>query len=331
MDNADMAKVYFFTRTEKLLSALDLLGIEDFRGARVPIKLHMGEPGNKYYISPFIVKLIVGRLKDMGAEPFLLDTTVAYPGPRSTRDGYKSVAYRHGFGDSQMGCEVVIGEEGVKVVECGHSFDVAKEIHESTHLLVISHVKGHIQAGFGGAIKNLGMGGVTKSMKRRIHHMSIPRLAAEKCDLCGSCAEICPSHAITVDSDWKYDSTACDGCGKCVSACSTGALSYEIMDFQKGLALAAKACIWKKRVLYVNTLVNITRGCDCESHPGPIICPDIGYLASNEIAVIDRASLELINEVKPDVFEKTHQIDPSKQVQYAQEIGLPVSYELRRL
>ena len=332
VDNStDMAEVYFFTEAEKLPSALDLLGIEDFRGARVPIKLHMGEPGNRYYISPSIVKLAVGRLKDIGAEPFLFDTTVAYSGPRSTRDGYRRVASRHGFGDGKMGCEVVIGEEGVKVVECGHSFEVAKEIYESTHLLVMSHVKGHIQAGFGGAIKNLGMGGVTKAAKRMIHHMSIPRLSAEKCDLCGSCAEVCPSHAITVDLDWKYDSIACEGCGKCVSACQSGALSYDIMDFQKGLTLAAKACIWGKRALYINTLVNITRSCDCDPHPGPIVCPDIGYLASNELAAIDSASLELINELKPGVFEKVNQIDPAKQVRYAQEIGLLASYELRKL
>ena len=326
-----MAEVYFFTEAEKLLIALDLLGIEDFRRARVPIKLHMGEPGNRYYISPSIVKLTVGRLKDIGAEPFLFDTTVAYPGPRSTRDGYKKAAYRHGFGNDKMGCEVVIGEEGVKVVECGHSFEVAKEIYESTHLVVMSHVKGHVQAGFGGAIKNLGMGGVTKGTKRIIHRMSTPKRLAEKCDLCGSCAEACPFHAITVDSDWRYDSTACQGCSTCVSVCPSGALSYEIMDLQKGLALAAKACIWGKRVLYINALVNITRSCDCDPHPDPIICPDIGYLASNELAAIDRASLELINEVKPGVFEKVNLIDPSKQVRYAQEIGFPASYELRRL
>ncbi len=325
-----MAEVYFFTELEKLISALDLLGIEDFRGARVPIKLHMGEPGNKYYISPSIVKLTVGRLKNIGADPFLFDTTVAYPGPRSTQKGYRQVAYKHGFRKEKIGCEVAIGEEGVKVVEGGYSFEVAKEIYESTHLVIMSHVKGHIQAGFGGAIKNLGMGGVTKGTKRMIHHMSIPRFSAEKCNLCGSCAEVCPYHAITVDLEWRYDSILCEGCGKCVSVCQSGALSYEFMDLQKGLALAAKACIQGKRVLYINTLVNITRSCDCDSHPGPIICPDIGYLASNELA-IDRASLELIDEVKPKVFEEMNGIDPSKQVRYAQEIGLIVSYELKRL
>ena len=332
VDNgADMAEVYFFTEVEKLLSALDLLGIEDFRGARVPIKLHMGEPGNRYYISPSMVKLTVGRLKDIGAEPFLFDTTVAYPGPRSTRDGYKRVAYRHGFGEDKIGCEVVIGEEGVKVVKGGYSFEVAKEIYESTHLVVISHVKGHIGAGFGGAIKNLGMGGVTKGTKRMIHSMSIPRFLAEKCDFCGACAEVCPYHAITVNSDWRHDSIACGGCGKCVSACPSEALSYKVMDLQKGLALAAKACIWGKRVLYINALVNITRNCDCEPQPEPIICPDIGYLASDEIAAIDRVSLELIDEIKPGVFEEVNQVNPSKQVQYAQEIGLLTSYELKRL
>ena len=326
-----MAEVYFFTEVGKLLSALDLLGIEDFRGVKVLIKLHMGEPGNKYYISPSIVKLAVGKLEDIGAEPFLFDTTVAYPGPRSKKDGYKRVAYRHGFNEDKMGCKVVIGEEGVEVVEGGYSFEVAKEIYESTHLIVMSHVKGHVQAGFGGAIKNLGMGGVTKGMKRTIHRMSMPSFCMEKCDLCGSCAEACPSHAITIDSNWRYDSIACEGCGKCVSACPTGALSYKIMDFQKGLALAAKACIWGKRVLFINTLVNITRSCDCDPHPEPIICPDIGYLASNELAAIDRASLELINEVKPRVFEETNQIDPAKQVQYAQEIGFTGSYKQVKL
>jgi uncharacterized Fe-S center protein len=330
-NNTGMAEVYFFNEAQKLVSALDLLGIEDFRGVRVPVKLHMGEPGNRYYISPSLVKLVIERLKDIGAEPFLFDTTVAYPGSRSTRRGYENVAYKHGFGGDNMGCKVVIGEQGVKAAEGGYSFEVAKEIYESTHLVVMSHVKGHILSGFGGAIKNLGMGGVTKEAKRIIHHLSSPTFLAEKCDLCGSCAEVCPCHAISVDSEWRYDTIACDGCGKCVAVCPTGALSLKVMDLQKGLALAAKACISGKRVLYINALVNIARSCDCDPHPDPIICPDIGYLASNGLASIDRASLELVDEVKPKVFEEVNGVDPYKQVRYIQELGIASSYELRRL
>ena len=330
-NNTGMAEVYFFSETQKLVNALDLLGIEDFRGVRVPVKLHMGEPGNRYYISPSLVKLVIERLEDIGTEPFLFDTTVAYYGPRTTRDGYERVAYQHGFGEDSMGCKVVIGEEGVKVAEGGYSFEVAKEIYESTHLVVMSHVKGHILSGFGGAIKNLGMGGVTKEAKRIIHHLSSPIFLAEKCNLCGACVEVCPCHAISVDSEWRYDTIACDGCGKCVAVCPTGALSLKVMDLQKGLALAAKACISGKRVLYINALVNIARNCDCDPHPDPIICPDIGYLASSGLASIDRASLELVDKVKPKVFEKAHGVDPYKQVRYIQELGIASSYELRRL
>jgi uncharacterized Fe-S center protein len=326
-----MIKVYFFTDMEKLPGALELLGIEDFKGVRVPIKLHMGEPGNSYHISPYTVKLAARKLKDIGAKPFLFDTTVAYAGPRSTRDGYMEAAYEHGFSEDSMGCEVVIGEEGIKVVEQGYSFEVAKEIYESTHLVVISHVKGHIATGFGGAIKNLGMGGMTKETKQMIHDMCIPTLSPQVCNLCGSCAEICPFNAITVDSEWRYDSVPCIGCGKCVSACTTGALSHAAMDIQKGLALAAKTCVWGKRVLYISALINISESCDCLPHNSPIICPDIGYLASNELAAIDKASLELIHKERPNIFETVTRVDPSKQVHYAQEIGFSDSYELVRL
>lgn len=330
-NSTDMAEVYFFTETKKLLSALDILGIEDFRGKRVPVKLHMGEPGNRYYISPSVVKLVVESLEEIGAEPFLFETTVNYLGARSTREGYRQVAFRHGFGEDEMGCKVVIGEEGVKVVEGGHSFEVAKEIYESTHLIVISHVKGHVEAGFGGAIKNLSMGGVTKWTKRIIHQMGIPKLSVEECDLCGSCAEACPYQAITVDEEWRYDRASCWGCSKCIATCPNGALSPEVMDFHKALALSAKACIRGKRVLYINAVVNITRNCDCEADPGPIICPDIGYLASNELTAIDRASLELIDKVKPRLFKEVNGIDPTKQVRYLEEIGFPSSYQLRKL
>ena len=326
-----MSKVYFCTGTDKIPGALDQLDIEKFRDMKVLVKLHMGEPGNQCFISPSLVKLIVGKLKEVNAKPFLFDTTVAYSGLRGSRDGYLKVAHRHGFGNDAIGCEVIIGDAGVQVEERGHILDVAREIYETSHLVVISHVKGHIQTGFGGAIKNLGMGGVTKHTKRLLHRMSIPRHLAEKCDLCDSCAEICPRDAITVEVEWKYDSAACDGCGKCVDACPNEALNYEIMDLQEGLATAARACIAGKTTLYINALVDIAQNCDCDPHAGPIICPDIGYLASKELAAIDRASLELVHKIKPGIFEEVTRVDPSKQIKYAQDIGLDSSYELIRL
>jgi len=326
-----MYSAYFFTAESQLPEALDLLGIADFKGKKVPLKLHMGEPGNKYYISPSLVKLAVRKLHEVGAEPFLFDTTVAYPGPRSTKAGYEEAARRHGFGEGEMGCRFVIGDRGVKVAESGYTFEVANEIYESSHLIVISHVKGHIGAGFGGAIKNLGMGGVTRETKAAIHAMSSPVLVKEECDLCGDCARACPFNALTVEQEWEWNKASCQGCGVCVSACTKGALIYKGMDLQRGLALSAKACISGRHVVYINAMVNISRDCDCDANARPAICPDIGYLVCDGVAAIDRASLDLVYKVRPQVFEQTTGIDPSRQVRYAQELGLDVSYELVRL
>jgi len=309
------AKVYFFTAEDKLPVALERIGVGDFKGARVPVKLHMGEPGNRYFVSPLLVKLAVEKLKSIGAEPFLFDTTVAYPGPRSTVKGHLKVAAAHGFGAERMGCEVVIGDKGSAVAEC-------------THMLVISHVKGHIQAGFGGAIKNLGMGGVTRETKQKIHLMCVPVLSRDMCDLCGACAEACPFDAITVDGEWRRSKTKCMGCGKCVSVCQVGALRYNVMDLQRALALSAKACVAGRRVIYVNAIVNISRNCDCDAHAGPIICPDVGYLVSDSLAAIDRASLEAVDTKCPGVFEKVNGVDPSRQIRYAEGLGFASDYEL---
>jgi len=151
------------------------------------------------------------------------------------------------------------------------------------------------------------------------------------CNLCGICAEACPFDAITVAPDWSRSKIKCMGCGKCVSVCNTGALRYRVMNLQRALALSAKACVGDKRVVYVNAMVNVSRNCDCDPGAGPIICPDIGYVASDSLAAIDRASLDLIDKVKPGVFEKVNKVDPSKQVRYTEELGFTSSYELIRL
>jgi len=317
--------------THKLEEALGILNVQDFEDQRTPIKLHFGEPGNRSYISPRLVKTVVDMLKDVGAKPFLFDTTVLYSGPRSTIKGYEQVARKHGFGIDNIGCETVIGEEGVEVVGFGHSFQVAKEIYDNTHIIVISHFKGHCMAGFGGAIKNLGMGCVTRETKRLVHHMSSLRYQPDACSLCGECEDACPRQAIVLNDRWSYDQSICDGCGRCISACPNSALTSEYTTLQQGLAWAASVCVRSKRVIYINALINITRNCDCDPSPGPVICPDIGYLVSHEPAAIDRASLDLVNDVRPGVFEKAHSISSSTQIQYAEEAGLITSYELKRL
>ena len=139
------------------------------KGSRIAVKLHMGEKGNKYYIKPDAIKGIVSVLKELGLKPFLFDSVVLYSGERDTKEKYYATAKKHGFTEEKIGCHIVISDTGVEVKTDNLTAHVCKELAEADGMLVVSHVKGHCCYGFGGAIKNLGMGGVTPKTKEAIH------------------------------------------------------------------------------------------------------------------------------------------------------------------
>jgi uncharacterized Fe-S center protein len=325
-----MTKVVFLTDIKELHTALSLFSLQSYAGKKVPVKLHMGEKGNPYFVKPELVKHVVDALKKVDANPFLFDTTVSYPGARHTKTEYEKLAKLHGFTLKNIGCDVVIDDSGVLTVVEGRTFEVAEHIKNSTHIFALSHVKGHIQSGMGGAIKNFGMGGVTKETKRKIHSDSYPVYQKDTCTYCGVCAEVCPFHAIRVNEEsWEYNKQECFGCSVCVDACPSKALQNQDADLQFLLTCAAKACVQGKTVLYLNELKRIAKGCDCDPNAGPVICPDIGYLVSDDPVAIDKASLDIINKFKENVFEKVNKIDPMKQIRYGERIGLgSSSYQL---
>jgi hypothetical protein len=328
-----MNKVVFFTNLKDLHNAVVQFPLHGFTGKKVPLKLHMGEKKNPYFVKPELVKLVVDELKKVHADPFLFDTTVAYHGARYTKTEYLKLANLHGFTMKNVGCDVVIDDTGVPTLVEGRTFEVAEHLKNSTHIFALSHVKGHIQTGMGGAIKNFGMGGVTKETKIRIHDSSYPIYQKDACTYCSVCAEVCPFHAIKVNEEsWDYNEKACFGCGACVDACPSKALQYQDADLQFLLACSAKACVQGKNVLYLNELKRIAKGCDCDPNAGPIICPDIGYLVGDDPVAIDKASLDLINNVKENVFEKVNKVNPLKQIKYGEQIGLgSASYQLIEL
>jgi len=328
-----MSKVIFFTDETKLHSALEQFDIKSFSGKQVPVKLHMGEMKNKYFLKPEFVKLVVDELKKVKADPYLFDTTVAYTGLRHYVSGYQQLARIHGFSMKKVGCDVIIDDRGIPTTVHGRDYEVAWHLSNSTHIFAITHVKGHVATGMGGAIKNFGMGGVTKETKQRMHHGSRPVYQKDKCTYCGVCAELCPFEAITVKKDkWKQNMRSCFGCGVCVDACNESALTNKDADLQYVLACAAKACVQDKSLIYLNELKRISKSCDCDPFADPIICPDVGYLISDDPVAIDKASLDLINDVKKDVFEKENHISPLKQIKYGEEIGLgSSSYQLTEL
>ena len=318
-----LKKVVFFSDLDYLYGALEYFNIKYFSEKSVPVKLHMGENKNKYFPKPDFVKRIIVELKKANLYPYLFDTTVAYTGLRHSVSGYKKLAKLHGFNRKEIGCKVVIDDFGIPIIVKNRVYDVADHIYKSTHIFSLSHVKGHIGTGMGGAIKNLGMGGVTKETKLRMHHGSRPLFKEDSCDYCGLCAEVCPFNAINVKEEkWILNMKSCFGCGVCVNNCKKGAITNDDADLQFVLSCAAKACVQGKNVLYLNELKRIARSCDCDPFADPIICPDIGYLVSDDPVAIDMASLDLVNNIKKDIFKKENNVDPIKQIKYGEEIGL---------
>ena len=328
-----MSTVVYFKDAEQLPNALDEFDLRSFSHQSVPVKLHMGEMKNKYFPRPVFVKQVIDYLIDHEMQPFLTDTTVAYNAPRKSKSGYKKVAYLHGFSKKKIGCEVVIDDQGVPVEVEGRNYEVADHLHKASCIVAISHVKGHVASGFGGAIKNFGMGGVTKETKKRMHHGAKPVYTKDKCTFCGICAEVCPFNAITIkDNEWEKSERKCFGCGVCVDNCKTGGLQFEDASFQFVLACACKACVQSKQVLYINDVNRIARSCDCDPFSGPIICPDVGYVVGMDPVAVDTVSLDLIDKQKDQVFYKEHHVDPRKQILFGEQIGLGSrKYSLKEL
>ena len=327
-----MTDVYFFEKESQLPNALDQMDLSQFQHQEVLVKLHMGEPKNKFHIRPSFVHLVITELHKNKMNPFLYDTTVVYESPRKYVEGYQNVARKHGFSKDHIGCPVTIDDQGIQLTLDKHTFEVGTTLHGASHIVALSHVKGHVATGMGGAIKNFGMGGVTRKTKRMMHHSAKPIYTKNSCNYCGICAEVCPFDAITVhDTNWNI-SKSCFGCGVCVDNCSEQALSVRTAELPYLLALATKTCVTGKQVLYINDVNRISRSCDCDPNAGPVLCADVGYLLSTDPVAIDAASLDLINEQCPDVFLKENHVDPSKQIRYAEEIGLgSTGYRLIRL
>lgn len=323
-----MKKVVFFTDENKISESLENFDLSIFEGKKYPFKLHMGEPKNKYFPRVKTVGKVIDELIQRKGEPFLYDTTVAYTGPRNSKTGYEEVAQLHGF--TKLGVDVIIDTKGTNVYVEGRAYEVAEALHKTDCIFAFSHVKGHIATGMGGAIKNFGMGGVTKQTKRKMHHASRPLYQKDKCTFCGVCAEVCPFDAIkTTDKTWEISKSKCFGCGVCVENCKHGGIINEDKDLQYLLSCAAYASVKDKNVIYLNDVNRISKGCDCDPGSGPIICPDIGYLVSDDPVAIDKASLDLVHDIKPDIFEKENNVSPFKQIKYGEEIGLGSSkYQL---
>lgn len=281
--------------------------------ARVAIKLHMGEPGNPYALAAPFVKRIGDCLRDAGREPFLFDTPVTYESPRGSAERYLRAAADRGFDAARIGFPVVVSNRSVEAKGRRMSYGVAADLVDADGVLLLTHVKGHLACGFGGAIKNVGMGCLSRETKGAIHRGGEP-VHRDGCTACGACVEACPTGNVVLESDRPtFGKTWCPGCSNCVIACPAGAIEARVDLFDELLAEGAVLAHERFRSVFcVNVLRGIAKHCDCVADAGPIVAPDIGFVCAPDMLTADVASLEMVRErtKREDLFAEVHGHSP---------------------
>ncbi len=273
----------------------------------VAVKIHPGEEGNSSYVSPDNVNRVIEALDPGTDRVFLTDTTVLYPGRRMSAPDYLRLTREHGFGLPDTPPFIIadgLRGENETVVKMPEDFrtneaHIASIISSSDALVVISHFKGHLLTGFGGALKNLGMGCASRAGKLYQHSSVKPLIKTDKCTACGICAAHCQAEAISIGRYAKINPDICTGCGECLGRCPEGAIrvswNQNMNIFMRRMVEYAWATVKvSKPLVYVNFLTSVVPDCDCMHDSAPPFVDDIGVLASTDPVAIDMASLDLV-------------------------------------
>lgn len=330
MTATESAKVYFTNlRTHAKESQLDKLkrlikraGIEqiDFQNKFVAIKIHFGELGNLSFLRPNYARAVADVVKELGGKPFLTDCNTLYVGSRKNALEHIDCAYQNGFTPYATGCHVIIadglkgtdetlvpvkGGEYVKEAKIGHA------LMDADIVISLTHFKGHEQAGFGGAMKNLGMGGGSRAGKMEQHAAGKPSVKGDRCIGCHACERICAHGAVSFDETRErelangtvrtvhvahIDHDRCVGCGRCIGACNQDAIepdydqAVEVLNYK--IAEYTKAVVQDRPNFHISLAIDISPNCDCHPENDTPIVNDIGMFASFDPVAIDQACID---------------------------------------
>lgn len=316
------SKVYFTdyrcqdgnSRLDKLRKVCLAAGIKniDFDGKFVAIKMHFGELGNLSFLRPNYAKVVVDIIKECNGKPFLTDCNTLYPGFRKNALEHLDCANLNGFNPITTGCQVIIadGLRGTDEVEVKIDGEYVKEakigraIMDADIFVSLSHFKGHESTGFGGAIKNIGMGCGSRAGKMEQHNHGKPVVDEEACKGCRFCSKECGSNAITYENNKAHiHHDICKGCGRCIGACGYDAIynpndnTNEILD--RKMAEYAWAVCKDRPTFHICLVQEVSPMCDCHAMNDTALVPDIGIFASFDPVALDQACADAVLKANP--------------------------------
>jgi uncharacterized Fe-S center protein len=307
------SKVFFAdTRTgnrENLFSKLERLLENGGLGDLTAVKIHFGEKGGHAYIRPPFLRRIVDCVKALGGRPFLTDSCTLYPGERKEAVSALSCGIENGFAYAVVGvplvmCDGLRGHSARRVEIRGEvlkSVDIALGILEADALIAVSHFKCHELTGFGGALKNLGMGCSSREGKLEQHSSVAPEVAEAYCTACAACLRACVHDAIRfIEGKARIIPEKCAGCGRCITVCEEKAIKIQWNEapaqVMKKMAEYAKGAVQGKagKALFVNFVTQVSPACDCYGHSDAPIVPDQGILVSSDPVAVDQACADMV-------------------------------------
>ena len=325
----------------KAILALEAMGFPaQLHGDQVCIKTHFGALGNQYHLRPAYIRFLCDKMRSCGGLPTVAETCgMGAPhsggiyGGRCSEEEYLSCALMHGFTRETMGAPLIMldGPFGQDIVEApvkGLHFNrvlVAGRLREFQHLVLATHFKGHGAAGFGGTIKNLGIGCVSKGGKAEAHHSKAMHIAQEKCagDSCSICINYCMNRAITREGGTlKRDTSKCKRCRICHAKCPNHVFySDDVDDFQfiEQFVDNAKGVVdfvGAGRIYYLNYVIDVTPNCDCSSVSDLPFVSDVGILASRDPVAIDQAAVDLVHHMPGTPGSVATEKTPPKQTDW---------------
>ena len=295
-------------KLERLVKKAGMLEHIDFHNKYAAIKIHFGEPGNLAFLRPNYAKVIVDLIKSQGGKVFLTDCNTLYVGRRKNALDHLDAAYENGYSPFSTGCHVIIAdglkgtdEELVPIDgEYVKEAKIGRAIMDADIFISLTHFKGHESTGFGGTIKNIGMGCGSRAGKMEMHSSGKPTVSGELCIGCGACQRNCAHSAITIaDKKAAIDHGLCVGCGRCIGVCPKDAVtpandeSNDILN--RKIAEYTYAVVKDRPCFHISLVMDVSPNCDCHAENDVPIVPDVGMFASFDPVALDMACADAVN------------------------------------